>query len=206
MRFLSFSGVTATRCFTASLVLRTMLKRPSAHVDVAPAANASETGAAAKRPRLLKPSDYCKNTKCAGPNGSRLRKQSGCQGYCRKCAALFVPDVMAAVKSKMKDADKKRADKFPCSRCGATYYFKMDPDTKLHYCKACWPKRPSGEPSVLRCEFCFATGSGVTSRVCSTTEICSRRAIMCDFRFDLRHDFREDFREDCEIDCEIPEI
>ena len=183
-----------------------MLKRPSAHVDVAPAANASETGAAAKRPRLLKPSDYCKNTKCAGPNGSRLRKQSGCQGYCRKCAALFVPDVMAAVKSKMKDADKKRADKFPCSRCGATYYFKMDPDTKLHYCKACWPKRPSGEPSVLRCEFCFATGSGVTSRVCSTTEICSRRAIMCDFRFDLRHDFREDFREDCEIDCEIPEI
>jgi len=160
-------------------LFRHMLKRPSAFVDAEPATKSSETGASAKRPRVLKPSDYCKNAKCAGPNGSRLRKQSGCKGYCRTCASLFVPDVMADVKMKLKDADKKRADKFPCSRCGASYYFKMDPSTHLHFCKACWPQRMSGEPSVIRCGFCFAKGSDVTSRPCSITKGCGNTANMC---------------------------
>ena len=111
-----------------------MRKRPSG--SDAPVAKALETAAPAKRPRADKPSDYCKNALCAGPNGSFLRKQSGCKGYCRKCASLFVPDVMAAVKIKTKEAAKTTADKFPCSKCGATYYFKVDPNTDLHFCKA----------------------------------------------------------------------
>ena len=99
-------------------------KRPSAFVAAEPTPKSSDTGAPAKRPRVLNPSDYCKNADCAGPNGSRLRKQSGCKGYCRKGVALFVPDVMADVKIEIKVADQKRADKFPCSKCGASYYYK----------------------------------------------------------------------------------
>ena len=150
-----------------------------------PSRNVRRQGKCKRDDSTLKPSAYCKNAKCMGSNGHPRRKVSGCRGYCRQCVVVFEPDVVSYVRKKSKEGDQKRAHKFPCSRCGATYYYKIDPNTKKHYCKACWPLRSAEEHPVLRCKFCFAKGSAVDVRVCSITEGCGRETIMCTNCLDL---------------------
>ena len=78
-------------------------KRSRAEIStVEVAAVTSVTGK--PKPRMLKPSDYCKNKACRGKDGHRRRKQAGFQGYCATCGPRFQPALVASVKAKVKAA------------------------------------------------------------------------------------------------------
>ena len=123
----------------------------------------------------LKRSDYCKNPMRKGSDGQKRRKQSSFKGYCRSCGPHFVPEVVPAVKEKMQVFCQKRAESFPCHACGFVHYYKKDPDTGLHYCKLCWPKKNVAN----KCEYC-CIDLGVMSMACSFKESCRHFASVCD--------------------------